>query len=113
MTSYGGDDRLVKFALLQKLPNLFRRFIPVHDRHIAIHQNQFVLTGFQAIIGDVILDSLQSLLAIYGFIANFVHVELDVVFQNDFECGQIVVFVINKKYPRISLLDIFNLFAHL
>jgi hypothetical protein len=70
MTSDRGDDRLRQPLLPHELPDLVSGLIPIHEGHVAVHQDQTVVTATIIVLLYVFSHTLQGLQPIFGFVTN-------------------------------------------
>ena len=83
------------------------RFIAVHYWHLAVHQDQMEATLFQLLFDGVISYDVKCFLSIFGLMADQFGINCANMFQNDFNCIDIILFVI---YNQNLLLNSFNVF---
>ena len=102
MPSHCCDYWLLDIVVIQKLPNLIGALVPIHKRHIAVHEDKNIRCKLILIGSRVLNDHFKSFLAVVGPITNILAVvDLDDVLQNDHNCIDIEGLVVNNKDPFI------------
>ena len=108
MPSQSSYHRLVEIHFVKQLPYLLRRFIPIHKRHITVHQYKFIITPLLIVLNHYIVrHSLQRLNPVQCWITDF-DVYLNAELQHDLNSINIEPLVIHNKYPIIFFLYVWN-----
>ena len=82
MARYSRNNWLRQAHFFNKVPDLLSWFVPVHNRHIAVHQNQVKAAILISIFFNVGFDLLKCLEAIVGSDDQFLIFNANWVFKN-------------------------------
>ena len=92
--NYGLLDRLFE----KVLPDGIGGFIPIHKGHIAVHQDQFVVTIGLTILFNVLFDEIHGLYTIVSTVANTVRIYLTRILSIDLKRLNIEELIIDNQY---------------
>ena len=91
--------------VLEEASYLVTGFIPIHDRHVAVHQYQIICCHGFIIFLDVFNYFLKGLEPVLGCVANILWIyELDWIFEDDHGSVDVEVLIIHYQDPLLVIL---------
>ena len=97
MSCDSDNDRLYQSVLIQQVAYLMSSIIPVHERHVQVHQDQLIAAFTVHVHPQVLSDHLQRFLAVESYVTVLLSVDACSTAQ-DYQGGiYIEALVINDK----------------
>jgi hypothetical protein len=87
---------------IQVFSNLLGRFIAVHERHVAIHQDEIVL-AFSEVLRDVFFNLLDCLLAVEAVVTNRFHIDPKTILKNDDDRFDVELLIIDDQNTVLNV----------